>query len=438
MRGIRKDADGQSPFAWVTACAGSACLLLLSACSGGSIDASSTERAGATAAAMAYPPTPDADPFYGQPAVLPEVPPGTILNARAVQFAPLGLPLPNPAWQLQVMSTDLHGRPQAAIITVVKPLLPSPTGRKPLLSYQFAINSAGLQCAPSRQVTGSRSNLNSQLETLEYLPLLLTQGWTLVFPDHLGPTSSVAVGRIAAPIVLDGIRAALRFEPLALEGDDTPVGLIGYSGGALATTWAAALQPTYAPELNLLAVAAGGLPANLESTVQSFENTAAFGIAFAAVISVNRVFPQLLPPGLLTAQGERLAEAVKDGCLGATTDGSPEPSGQLSDYTTVSDVYATPGAREVLPQLNLPQPGEVPATELYFYHQRFDQLARVGGADAVVDAWCAAGTRIHYFKDLTGEHYAGAVTSVPTEYLYLISRFAGLPAVVPPTTRTCN
>lgn len=36
--------------------------------------------------------------------------------------------------------------------------------------------------------------------------------------------------------------------------------------------------------------------------------------------------------------------------------------GQLSDYTTAPDVYETLGAREVLPQLALPQPNEVPTT----------------------------------------------------------------------------
>lgn len=388
---------------------------------------------------MRYPPTLLADAFYAQPRPLPDVPAGTILQSREVQFAPYGLPLPNPAWQLQYMSADLHGNPQAAIATVVKPLIPSITGGTPLLSYQFAINSAGLKCAPSQQLTGSRENLNSQLEALQYLPLLEVFGWTLVFPDHLGPTSSVAVGRLAAPIVLDGIRAAESFGPLGLDGANTPVGMMGYSGGALATTWSAALQPDYAPELNLVGVAAGGLPANAESLIRAFDGTAFFDLAFGAIISINRVFPQLVPPGLLNAEGERAAEAVKDGCLGGTTDGSPAPSGYLADYVTSEDVYATPGAQDVMPKLSLPQPGEVPTAEMYFYHQRFDQLALASEADKVVDAWCEAGARIHYYKDLSGEHFAGAVTAAPSMYLFLASRFSNLPIpVVPVGTQSCN
>lgn len=415
----------------------------LAACGGGSSNddfAGLTPDGGTTAAAMApFMPTPDADPFYAQPNPLPKLPPGTILNSRAVQFAPLGIPLPNPAWQLQYMAADMHGRPQTAIATVVQPLIPALTGNQPLVSLQFAINSPGLKCAPSHQVTGSTENRNSQLEALEYLPQLLALGWTLVFPDHLGPTSTAAVGRVAAPIVLNGIRAAISFEPLGMSAE-TPIGMMGYSGGALATAWSAALQPTLAPELNIVGVAAAGLPANLEVTAKAFDGDPVFfPVAFGVVISINRVFPQLLPPGLLNEEGVRLAEAVKDGCLGQTTDGSPAPSGQLADYTTVPDVYATPGAREVLPQLTLPQPGEVPTAEIYFYHQTLDQLAPLAEVEKVVETWCEAGVRIHLFRDLSGEHLVGAGTAVPSQYAFLLSRFAGLPApVLLPGTQSCN
>jgi len=422
------------------ACAAAIGLLatLLAACGGGS--GSSGDGPGTDLAKMLYPPTPLDDHFFDQPNPLPKVAPGTILNSRAVQFAPLGIPLPNPAWQLQYMSTDMHGRPQAAIATVVQPLLPAVSGNKPLVSMQFAINSAGLKCAPSLQVTGSRENSNAQLEALEYTPELLALGWTLIFPDHLGPTASAEVGRIAAPIVLDGIRAAESFEALGLAGVETPVGLMGYSGGALATTWAAALQSKYAPELNIVGVAAAGLPANLEATAKAFDgDPLVFPIAFPVVVSINRVFPQLLPPGLLNEEGKRLAEATKDGCLGGTTDGSPEAKGHFADYVNVADVFETPGARDVLPKLSLPQPGEVPAAEIYFYHQRLDQLAPLAEAVKVVDAWCALGVRIHLYKDLTGEHIAGAATAVPSQYLYLLSRFAGAATpVLLPGTQTCN
>lgn len=411
---------------------------LLAACGGGS-GGDGDAAPGIDFSKMLYPPTPLDDHFFDQPDPMPNVAPGTIIKSRAVRYAPLGIPMPNQAWQLQYMTTGLHGQRVAAIATVVRPLLPALTLNKPLVSFQFAINSAGLKCAPSMQVTGSYANTNSQLEALNYIPQVLALGWTLVFPDHLGPTSSVAVGRIAGPIVLDGIRAAKSFDELGLTAD-SPVGLMGYSGGGVATAWAAGMQPKYAPELDIKAVAIGGIPANLEATARAFDGSALFfPVMYGAVLSINRVFPQLIPPGLLTEDGKAMAESVKDGCLGNTTDGADGPKGQMSDYTTVEDIYATPGARDVLPKISLPQADIAPAADIYFYHQAADQLAPFAEMQKVADDWCAKGTPVHVFKDFTGEHIVGAVTSAPSQLLYLLSRFAGDSlTVLPPGTKSCN
>ena len=50
-------------------------------------------------------------------------------------------------------------------------------------------------------------------------------------------------GWLAARTVLDGIRAAIAFEPAGLAGGETPIGLWGYSGGGQATAWAVEQQP---------------------------------------------------------------------------------------------------------------------------------------------------------------------------------------------------
>lgn len=422
-------------------CAAAAITLtvLLSACGGGSGGGEGGAAPGIDFAKMLYPPTPLDDHFFDQPDPMPNVAPGTILNSRPVRYAPLGIPMPNPAWQLQYMTTGLQGQRVAAIATVVKPLLPALTLNKPLLSFQFAINSAGLKCAPSQQVTGSYANTNSQLEALNYIPQVLALGWTLVFPDHLGPTSSVAVGRIAGPIVLDGIRAAKSFDQLGLNAD-SPVGLMGYSGGGVATAWAAGMQPRYAPELEIRGVAIGGIPANLEATARAFDGDPLFfPVMFGAVLSINRVFPQLVPPGMLTEEGKQMSESTRDGCLGNTTDGADGPKGQLVDYTTVDDIYATPGARDVLPKISLPQPDIAPTADVYFYHQAADQLAPFAEMQKVADDWCAKGSPVHVYKDFTGEHIVGAVTSAPSQLLYLTSRFAGAEnPVLLPGTKSCN
>lgn len=387
--------------------------------------------------AIPFAPTPDADPFYAQPDPLPDVPPGTVVNSREVSFAPGGVPQPNPAWLIQYMTRDVNGLPLAAVAAVVQPLV-APQGEPVLLSYQFAYDSLGAKCTPSHTVTGGRDNNNAMAETLAYLPGLTAQGWTIVFPDYEGPYHAYGAGQLSGQATLDAIRAALSFEPLSLI-PETKVGMWGYSGGALATSWAASLQSSYAPELNIVGLASGGTPADVFGIVQAAEDSTFFGLIFSAIIGTNRAYPELLPESLLNDEGRRVIEAIKDGCVGDTTDGSPGASGKFADYTTVADPYSTPGALAVRPKVTLPQLAHIPTANVYVYHEILDELIPIEGTDAMVEAWCAAGAHVSYFRSATGEHVAGAASGAPFAIAYLASRFNQAPVdAVPAAAEVCN
>ncbi len=74
--------------------------------------------------------------------------------------------------------------------------------------------------------------------------------------DHEGRGGYFGAPREPGHRVLDGIRATLRLPELGLD-DGTPIGIFGYSGGGMASSWAAELAPTYAPELNLVGAVLG-------------------------------------------------------------------------------------------------------------------------------------------------------------------------------------
>lgn len=412
-------------------------LTMLGAC-GGSDDGSDASGNGGDFSSVPFAPTPDPDPFYAQPQPMPDVPPGTLLNSKEVTFAPAGIPEPNPAWLIQYMTRDVNDRPLAATAVVVKPLVPSLLAEPPLVSYQFAYDSLGAQCAPSRTVTGDTSNANSTAETLVYLSGLTAQGWTMVFPDYEGPYHAYGAGKLSGQATLDAIRAALGFEPLGLNAD-SPVAMWGYSGGALATSWAASLQGSYAPELNIVGVASGGTPADVFGVVQNAENGPFFGLIFSAIVGANRAYPELIPDSIINDEGRRVIEAIKDGCVGDTTDGSPGASGSLADYVTIADPFNSPGALAVKPKVTLPQADHTPVADMYLYHEILDELIPIAGTDALVDAWCADGASVSYQRSLTGEHIAGVASGAPLALAYLIGRLNGLPVnVVPPTAQRCN
>ena len=76
--------------------------------------------------------------------------------------------------------------------------------------------------------------------------------------DESNELSAFGPGHLAGQAVLDSVRAVLAFNQSQLDAASTRVAAIGYSGGALATGWAAALQPTYAPDVELIASSFGG------------------------------------------------------------------------------------------------------------------------------------------------------------------------------------
>jgi hypothetical protein len=158
-------------------------------------------------------------------------------------------------------TTNDEGQPEATVTTV---LLPAGTEPRGLLSYQVAEDAVAPQCAMSyvlRQGSGV-AGANSQAEVY-LIDAALAQGFAVSVPDYEGPGGDFGAARQPGYAVLDGIRAAEQFSPLGLPGQSTPVGIWGYSGGSLASGWAAQVQPSYAPELNLRGVAVGGFVTNI-------------------------------------------------------------------------------------------------------------------------------------------------------------------------------
>mgnify|MGYP001568480912 CR=1 FL=1 len=93
-------------------------------------------------------------------------------------------------------------------------------------------------------------------------------GWIITLMDHEGPNSAYAYGPQAGKAVLDSVRATIAFGP-AIGLDPTAKAVLwGYSGGAIAVSWAEALVNSYAPELHIVGGAHGGTPASLQPCVE--------------------------------------------------------------------------------------------------------------------------------------------------------------------------
>jgi len=369
---------------------------------------------GAVQPAAAIPP-PDDDAFYDPPAGYESQAPGTILRTRPVTVTGLGIPIPVKATQMLVRSTDAQGRPVAVVSTLMMPITPY-LGRRPLLSYQPATDSLGDECNPSYLL---RIGLEKEVALIGSG---LLKGWAVVVTDYQGPRDAFGAGHMAGQATLDGIRAAERLPGTGLAGTSTPVGMWGYSGGGLATGWAGQLQPTYAPELKIKGIAAGGTPGDLQAAGEVMDGSPFSGLFLAASVGLSREYPELL--SVINERGHEMIEQIGDMCYADAS--IAFPFRRLAEFTTVPDPLHHPTVTAVLDRNRMG--ASAPTAPVLLYHSVFDELIPYASATELRDRWCDRGGRVAFHTDIASEHVVLAVTGAPLALSYLSARFLGLPA----------
>lgn len=370
---------------------------------------------GASAGAEPLYPQPDPDPFYAPPADLGELRPGDVVRIRRIDTA---LYVGTEGWQVAFRSTNSAGNPIMGVTTV---LLPAGVRNPPLVSYQALINSLGSQCNPSRSL------FNGELQDAVGAMLPIGRGWAVSLPDYLGPNVAYGAAKLSGMVTLDSVRAVQRATELGLA--DSQVAIAGYSGGGMATAWAAALQPTYAPDLKLVAAVAGGVPADLEQMALSlgFEPHPGFGLAFAAAMGLEREYPDRLPiSDQLNENGLWFREFTHDACRRFLLfHGAFRSAEQMAASKSLMD---SPQAREVLRENSLRDFSGVPTVPTYLWQGRYDTLTAFDPLAETADRYCKAGAPVQMVPYDIAEHMTAAVAGFADAWNYVEARFRGEPA----------
>ncbi len=381
-----------------------------------------------TTTARDTPVPPQDDPFYTPPPGWKRAAPGTILRSRPVTLAFISaLPKRTKTWQLLYRTTNHNGRPMSTVTTA----LMSPTTRWPktVISYQVPTDAVGPECAPSyafRQGSGHAAVLN-QIE-LPLIDAALAIGDVVVLPDYQGPHGEWGAARQPGYAVLDGLRAARQFSELGLPGRKTRTVIWGYSGGSIASGWAAQLQPTYAPDVDVRGVAVGGfVTAPLEALKQNNGGPWA-GLMVSVMPGIMRASPTLASQfnRYLTPHGKAMFADSLSLC----------DTGNLAKYafTNLDDILTIPLRDFIeLPAVvdgfrALELGGAAPTAPLFAYHAATDEVVPIEGADATLARYCAGGTPVTYDRYLLGEHVSLALTAAPTALAWMAERLSGTPA----------
>jgi triacylglycerol lipase len=368
-------------------------------------------------------PTPDCDPFYESPTGLDEVPPGAVLRSRAVQVSFFGRFRQGAACQLMYRSTDSHGRPEAAVTTVV---VPHGTDRAkcPLLSYQCAIDAVAARCFPSYALRLGAELVGASVQAeFLFVTAALSRGWAVSIPDHEGLKGMWGAPYEAGFRVLDGLRAAASYPELGLS-PDTSMAVWGYSGGGLATGWAAEAAATYAPELAIVGAVMGSPVVDPESVARRLNASPWAGLAALMVASLVHVFPQArkVVDEHATEAGKALLAQIEQMSTGEAI--RRFRNVDIADYVDLSfqELFGLPELRHVFEVTRLGQ--KTPSMAVLLIQGVHDKIVDVADVDRLVDTYTQGGAAVSYHRDPLAEHLLLYPFAVPMSLWWLAERLA--------------
>ncbi len=374
---------------------------------------------------------PSADAFYVPPPGWAAASPGTVLQYRPVDIAAYGLIRQQvDAWQLLYRTMDVHGRPDAAVVTVLLP----PTidrERTRVLAYQCAIDSVTERGMPSFLFRAGAGIIGSAPQT-EYLFIAsaLERGWVVCVADHGGMAGAFTAAREAGYRALDGVRAALAFDELDLP---TParVGLFGYSGGGMAAAWAAEMAKTYAPELDLVGTVAGSPVGDPAAILRALNGTALCGLAVMGISGLRRAYPAIERAVQTDTNGS--ARGLLDAALTMSTVTAlfrfAWRNVDMLGPRPLEDILAEPDIAAVLTEIRLGT--HALSAPIYVLQSLSDQAIPSAVVDAQVERYRVGGAHVTYLRDRWSEHISLAYLALPLMLQWLSDRFDQQPLPAP-------
>jgi hypothetical protein len=397
-------------------------------------------------AAIALPGTahaasPATDPFYSYSGATPlaDIAPGTVLATRVRPYHLAGIATPLKVTQLAYRTTSQTGKPALNVTSVIKP--PIQLGTKKLLSYQSAYDSLNPADEPSYHFAGG-TTLGGLFNTAEaaLTATWLLQGYTIAVPDTEGQSANFAAGPEYGRNTLDALRATYASRAVGLPSS-TKTALLGYSGGAIATEWAAELAPTYAPDVNgkIVGAAFGGVLVSPAHNLHYVDGSQVWaGVMPMAIIGAARSFDAELLP-YLSDYGRKIYTQMKDDSIIQVLGAYPG----LTWKKLAKPEYSTPESIgiyvDIVNQLIMGT-GGTPTVPMFIgqgtrgdFEGTPNAQPGIGAGDGVMIAgdvrslarqYCAAGAKVLY-KEYAASHVGTLTSWLPSATSWIQARFAG-------------
>jgi pimeloyl-ACP methyl ester carboxylesterase len=356
------------------------------------------------------------DAFYDPPADMPHKP-GVLLRSEPLKD--VMLPTGMRGWRILYATSVDDNTPATAVATVFAPTDP-PAGPCPVIAWEHATTGLLQKCMPSL--------LSMTTKGVPWCNRIVMAGWVVVatdysFAEKRGPHPYL-IGEGEARAALDSVRAARQMPELTL---DKRMVIWGYSQGGHAALWSGIVGPRYAPDLEILGVAAIAPPANIEkSLAMNVQADKRFGPYLA--LSYSRFYPDITFEQAIRHEALDAARQIVNLCCFLP----PEDQERIAALSATFEgpALATSSNKALQARLEQNTADGLITAPVVIAQGLSDIVVPSSATDAYVEERCAAGQRLEYWTFAGRDHLTIVQPGTPLEELLIrwtIARFANEP-----------
>jgi pimeloyl-ACP methyl ester carboxylesterase len=353
------------------------------------------------------------DAFYDPPSDLSRQP-GALLRSEPLKD--VMLPAGMRGWRILHETTVDDNTPATAVATVFAPTDP-PAGRRPVIAWEHATTGLLQKCMPSL--------LSMPSKGVPWRDRIVMAGWVVVATDYSfaekGGPHPYLIGEGEARAALDSVRAARQMPELTL---DKRTVIWGYSQGGHAALWSGIVGPRYAPDLEILGVAAIAPPANVEkSLAMNVEADKRFGPYLA--LSYSRFYPDITFEQAIRHEALDAARQIVNLCCFLP----PEDQERITTLSATFEgpALATSSNKALQARLEQNAADGLITAPVVIAQGLSDIVVPSSATDAYVEERCSAGQRLEYWTFAGRDHFTIVQPGTPLEQLLIkwtTARFA--------------
>jgi pimeloyl-ACP methyl ester carboxylesterase len=343
--------------------------------------------------------TPDA--FYDPPPNLPQHP-GVLLRSEPLKDVILRAG--TRGWRILYTTSVDDNTPATAVATVFAPTDPL-AGPRPVIAWEHGTTGLLQKCMPSLFSTPSAG-----IPARERISMA---GWVVIETDYSfaekGGPHPYLIGEGEARATLDSVRAARQMPELTL---DKRIVVWGYSQGGHAALWTGIVGPRYAPELEIIGIAAIAPPTDLRKNLEmSVEVNKLFGPYLAAAYS--RFYPDIKFEQAVRPEALDTAREMINLCDSLPAEESKRIEALAGSLDGPS--LATNSSKALQARLEQNSPDGSIQAPVVIAQGSEDNVVPASVTDAYVKRRCSAGQRLEYWTFMGRDHFSIAQLGSPLE-----------------------